>query len=426
MPTETAPTRSDGCGQLELARGPGQRHPGARDRRGAGAAVGLEDVAVDPDRSLAESAEVVDRAQRAAEQALDLDGAPFLPPGAGLALRAHAGRGGQHAVLGGQPAAPRPREPARHAVVERRRAEDARAPEGDEHRAVRLLDEVGDSSTGRSSSGRRPSRLISSHSRHDPTPHPALFGARLEVGGGPGWPHLTRQTHYAAARSSSLTATRSTAGMGSWRKRSPRVRNSSGGPVVRKRQPPSRVGVVLDSLARERLRYLARRLLRGEDERRLAPEDPLEDAADERVVRAAEDDRIHPSLPSAARRTRERPRRERDSSRRPRSAARAAGRRRDHFSARVERANCRGVAAALDGRLGGEHPDAPVARRLHGGVRLRSEHADDGTSRLSCSSGSAAAVAELHAATMSFTPLRARYDAISWAKRRISSRGRGP
>ena len=36
-----------------------------------------------------------------------------------------------------------------------------------------------------------------------------------------------------------------------------------------------------------------------------------------------------------------------------------------------------GVAARLDGRLGGEEADAPVARRLHGGVRLGRDDADD-------------------------------------------------
>ena len=49
-----------------------------------------------------------------------------------------------------------------------------------------------------------------------------------------------------------------------------------------------------------------------------------------------------------------------------------------------------------------------------------------GTASCRWRSGSAAAVAELHAATMSFTPCPSRYPAISAAKRRISSSGRGP
>src|SRR5262245_31623497 len=50
---------------------------------------------------------------------------------------------------------------------------------------------------------------------------------------------------------------------------------------------------VLDALPCERLGDLARGLLCREDERDAAPEDALEDRPDERVVRAAEDDRVH-------------------------------------------------------------------------------------------------------------------------------------
>ena len=55
--------------------------------------------------------------------------------------------------------------------------------------------------------------------------------------------------------------------------------------------------VVLDPLARERLGHLARRLLGGEDERHVAAEDALEDRADQRVVRAAEDDGVDARAP---------------------------------------------------------------------------------------------------------------------------------
>src|SRR5262249_6924541 len=47
--------------------------------------------------------------------------------------------------------------------------------------------------------------------------------------------------------------------------------------------------LVLDALARQSLRHLARGLLRREDERHVPAEDPLEDLADQRVVRAAQD-----------------------------------------------------------------------------------------------------------------------------------------
>ena len=53
-----------------------ERDVAAGDRRAARAAVGLEHVAVDVDRALAERLEVDDAAQRAADQPLDLDRAP--------------------------------------------------------------------------------------------------------------------------------------------------------------------------------------------------------------------------------------------------------------------------------------------------------------------------------------------------------------
>ena len=56
------------------------------------------------------------------------------------------------------------------------------------------------------------------------------------------------------------------------------------------------LGVVLDPLAGERLRHLARGLVGGEDERHVAAEDALQDRPDQRVVRAAEDDRVDAGL----------------------------------------------------------------------------------------------------------------------------------
>src|SRR3984957_1257040 len=58
-----------------------ERDPGAGDRRGAGAAVGLDDVAVDGDLALAERLEVAHRAQAAPDQPLDFDGEADLLAG---------------------------------------------------------------------------------------------------------------------------------------------------------------------------------------------------------------------------------------------------------------------------------------------------------------------------------------------------------
>src|SRR3546814_9097634 len=80
-----------------------QRDVTPGDRGGARAAVGLYDVAVDLDLPLAETRAVRHRAERAADQALDLMRAAGAG-GAG-AVHAAAGRARQHAVLARHPAA---------------------------------------------------------------------------------------------------------------------------------------------------------------------------------------------------------------------------------------------------------------------------------------------------------------------------------
>ena len=89
-----------------------ERHPGAGDRRGARAAVGLQHVAVDGDLPLAERLQVDDGAQRAADQALDLQRAPALVPERRLAAHALVRGARQHAVFGGDPALAAAAQPA--------------------------------------------------------------------------------------------------------------------------------------------------------------------------------------------------------------------------------------------------------------------------------------------------------------------------
>ena len=91
MPTETAAT----CAvqraaliwrrQQQLAGAPGDVAAG--DRRGAGAAVGLQHVAIQGDGALAERLQVHHRAQLAADQALDLRGAAGLLAAVSFARR---------------------------------------------------------------------------------------------------------------------------------------------------------------------------------------------------------------------------------------------------------------------------------------------------------------------------------------------------
>ena len=88
------------------------------------------------------AAKSIDAAQRAADQALDLDRAAVLAPARGVALLALARRGRQHPVLGRHPAAPLPGHPARHALLRRGRADHARLADRDQRRAGRRAHEA--------------------------------------------------------------------------------------------------------------------------------------------------------------------------------------------------------------------------------------------------------------------------------------------
>src|SRR5436190_2071428 len=92
---------------ISRARPSAQRRAGdcrAAHARAARAAVGLQHVAVDADRALAERRQVDDGAQAAADQPLDLLRAARLLALGGLAPRACVRRARQHPVFGGEPA----------------------------------------------------------------------------------------------------------------------------------------------------------------------------------------------------------------------------------------------------------------------------------------------------------------------------------
>ena len=96
----------------------------------------------------------------------------------------------------------------------------------------------------------------------------------------------------ALAAPSVFTSTCSTFPIGSWRNRVPTRRNSSGSPVARKPYPPRRPSSFSrPGLAQPRLDLVGDRLARADD-RDAAAELPLQHRADERVVGAAEDDRV--------------------------------------------------------------------------------------------------------------------------------------
>ena len=148
MPTETAATwPCSGFARMrppahELLAGLRERDVAAGDGGGARAAVGLQHVAVERDGALTERAQVGDRAQRAADEALDLLGAPALLAARRLARRARVGRARQHAVLGGNPALALAAQEGRHAVLDARRAQHLGVTEFNEHRAFGVLGEA--------------------------------------------------------------------------------------------------------------------------------------------------------------------------------------------------------------------------------------------------------------------------------------------
>jgi hypothetical protein len=135
-----------------------QRHARAGDRGGAGAAVGLQHVAVDGEGAFTERLEVDRGTQAAADQALDLLGAPALLAGRGLALHAAAGGARQHAVLGGDPALALALEEARDLLVDAHVAQHARVAELDQHRALGVLGVLAGEADGTELIGRTAAR----------------------------------------------------------------------------------------------------------------------------------------------------------------------------------------------------------------------------------------------------------------------------
>ena len=109
----------------------------AADGGGAGAAVGLDDVAVDGDLALPQCPEVADGPQGPADETLDLLAATRDPSADPLSAGAR-----QHRVLGGDPATARPLQPTRHSVADRGGAQHTGAPERHQARAVGGIGEV--------------------------------------------------------------------------------------------------------------------------------------------------------------------------------------------------------------------------------------------------------------------------------------------
>src|SRR5262249_2392071 len=114
-----------------------ERDPRAGDGCGAGAAISLDDVAVDGDLAFAQRLEIGYRAQAAPDQALNFDSAAILLTGRGLAPRSLERGAGQHAGFGRDPAARLPLEPGRQPVLERRGHQYVGVAEAHEARSFR-------------------------------------------------------------------------------------------------------------------------------------------------------------------------------------------------------------------------------------------------------------------------------------------------
>jgi hypothetical protein len=143
MPTEIAATWSDRVGRQlaglhQLVAGFVEGDPGAGDRGAAGAAVGLQHVAVEGDLAFAEGLEV-GHAQAAADQALDFLGAAGLLALGRLAGAARVRRARQHAVFGDPALALAAQEGRRFRP---RRAQHAGVAHLDQHRAFGVTGEI--------------------------------------------------------------------------------------------------------------------------------------------------------------------------------------------------------------------------------------------------------------------------------------------
>ena len=127
-----------------------QSHTAAGDGSGTGAAVSLDDIAVDSDAVLTECFHINGGPQGATNQALDFNRAATLFAPGGFTAHAAAGRAGQHAIFGGDPALALAAQKRRHFVFHRRCADDFGIAKLNQYRALGMAGELaGDSDVAR-------------------------------------------------------------------------------------------------------------------------------------------------------------------------------------------------------------------------------------------------------------------------------------
>ena len=135
------------CGQ-ELAHSQMQGDVCAGDAGGAGAAVGLDHVAVDQDLAFAQPAQIHSGTQGAADQALDFLSAAGLLALSGFAAHAAGGGCGEHAVFGGYPTLVFAAQKGRNGFVDAGGADHFGVAAGNQGGAVGMRQEVGGDADG--------------------------------------------------------------------------------------------------------------------------------------------------------------------------------------------------------------------------------------------------------------------------------------
>ena len=109
------------------------------DRSGASSAVGLQHIAVDRDGALAQSFQIHDGAQRAADQALYFLRAAGLLAARSFARRTRVRGPWQHAVFSRDPPLAGAAQKRRHAFLDTRGAKHPGPAESHQYRALRVL-----------------------------------------------------------------------------------------------------------------------------------------------------------------------------------------------------------------------------------------------------------------------------------------------
>ena len=135
----------EAAGAEEAVEGDSHGDTAAGDGGGAGTSVGLEDVTIDPDGTLADFFEVDDSAESPADEALDLGGSAVEFSAVHIAGFAVVGGVGEHGILRGEPATFDFLlfHPAGDVVIDGGCADDAGIAEGDEDRAVGMGGDIG-------------------------------------------------------------------------------------------------------------------------------------------------------------------------------------------------------------------------------------------------------------------------------------------